>query len=259
MLSELRRGLRWSMNLSDHALRLYRLLMDDGRSEPDWSQVRYVQLTVMYPTTKLYSRVKFRTECLIYIPATSRWVSPAECLWDSPVPINGKEIILQSYPEDLKAFFLERLHIPPASLTTLVEELYSVATPNFDIQRLKQLFWAINGMKPRQSDMQILQTCNFLPVRIPSQRGRTIELQDCQSDFVIIDRIKLQEIFENQVEMLDFDLEEVLQLEPLISALNLGSKYISQRCREDTGCQGDGLLDAHLTADFHERAYDLLR
>lgn len=197
---------------------------------------------------------------MIYIPSTSSWVSPSECLWDSPVPIDGKSLILQSYPEELKSFFLERLQISPASLSTLVEELFALATRQPSVHRIKQLIWAINGKRPMQNDLNILSTCSFLPVRVPQPgSAHRIEFRACLDDFAIIDRIKLAEIFESRVEMLDFSLEEILQLEPFLGSLCLGSKYMSLLCREETDCQGESFLDNRLTADFNCRAYDLLR
>jgi hypothetical protein len=208
----------------------------------------------------LDNRERFQTESLIYIPSTSSWVSPSECLWDSPVPIDGKSLILQSYPEELKPFFLERLKIPSASLNTLVEELVALATQHLTVQRVKQLIWAINGMRPNLIDLDILSTCNFLPVKIPQpDAAHRMAFRARQSDFVIIDRIKLAEIFEGRVEFLDFNLEEILQLEPFLTSMGLGSKYLSLLCREETDCQGESFLDNGLTAAFNSRAYDLLR
>lgn len=176
------------------------------------------------------------------------------------MPIDGKTLILQSYPEELKPLFLGNLRIAPASLTTVVEELFTLATQQPTTQRVKQLIWAINGMKPRPSDLNTLSTCDFLPVRV-SRHGvaQHIEFLACQSDFAIVDRIKLADIFEGHVDFLDFSLEDILQLEPFLTSLDLGDKYLSQVCREETDCQGESSLDNRLTADFKIRAYDLLR
>ena len=42
MVSNLRRLTRSSPNLPEQALRLYRLLLSDGRSTPNWTQIRCV-------------------------------------------------------------------------------------------------------------------------------------------------------------------------------------------------------------------------
>lgn len=141
-----------------------------------------------------------------------------------------------------------------------MEELFTLAARHPTVQRVKQLIWAINGMRPKQNDLNILSTCNFLPVRVPQHgAAHRIKFRACQSDFAVIDRVKLADIFEGRVELLDFCLEEVLQLEPLLKLLGLGSKYLSMICRKETDCQGESLLDNRLTADFNNRAYDLLR
>ena len=115
-------------------------------------------------------------------------------------------------------------------------------------------------MRPRSNDLSILSTCEFLPVRVP-QLGKShiIEFRNCQSDFAIVDRLKLAEIFKDRVELLDYSLEEILQLEPFLRSLGLGSKYLSLLCYEETDCEGESRLDNKLTADFNCRAYDLLR
>ncbi|KAL3421238.1 ino80 chromatin remodeling complex protein [Phlyctema vagabunda] len=228
MVSDLRNGTEPPLDLLERVLRLYQLLLSDGRSKPDWTQISE----------------RFHTEGLIYIPTTSIWVPPSKCLWDSPVPIDGKSIIHESYPTELKSFFLERLQISPASLSTLVEELITIAAQHPSVQRIKQLIWAINGMKPRPDDLDILSTCNFLPVRV-SQPGvaQRIEFRTCKNDFAIVDRIKLAGIFEGKVDFLDFTLEEILHLEPFLGSLDLGESFVDNR----------------LTADFNGKAYDLLR
>ena len=115
-------------------------------------------------------------------------------------------------------------------------------------------------MRPAPNDLNILSTCNFLPLRVPQPgAAHRIEFRACQSDFAIVDRMKLAEIFDGHIEMLDFGLEEVLQLEPFLTSLGLGSKYLSLLCRKETDCQGESLLDDRLTADFNVRAYSLLR
>lgn len=167
---------------------------------------------------------------------------------------------MQSYPEVLRPFFVEYLGISPASLCTLVDELSSLATQHLTVQRVKQLIWAINGMRPRPNDLSILSTCNFLPVRVPQPgAAHQIEFRSCQSGFAIIDRIPLAEIFEGHVELLDFSLEEILQLEPFLRSLNLRNKYLSLLCSEETDCQEEGILDNRLTAAFNSIAYHLLR
>lgn len=116
-------------------------------------------------------------------------------------------------------------------------------------------------MDPKEGDLDSLLTSDVLPVR----RGRRVGfdsnvfLQSCQTDFVVIDRVKLAEIFGSNTAFLDFSLEEVQQLYPFLHALGLDKKYLSLLYEEETICDDSGLPDSNRTAEFHQRAYDLLR
>lgn len=193
--------------------------------------------------------------------STSDWVSPSDCLWSSPAPIEGKAIVGSCYPESLKRFFLEQLKISPASLSTLVQELGSLAQRSPTVSKVNQLIWAINGMNPKTGDLETLSSSDFLPVRIPPILGTNYQVcfKNCQSEFAIIDRTKIAEVFDGHVPFLNFYLEEVRQLQPFLEALGLHSKYLSVLCDEDTACDETGSLDARLTSDFKSRAHDLLR
>jgi hypothetical protein len=175
------------------------------------------------------------------------------------VQIDGMAIVSNSYPDDLKIFFLERLRISPASLSTLVEELEYLALGDPSVANVKEMIWAINAMEPKRGDLDSLLACSILPVRmLESGHNYNTSFQSCQTDFVIIDRTKLAEIFDGHAAFLDFTLEEVQQLYPFLHALGLEKKYLSLTCHEETACDENGLLDTNLTAAFHQRAYDLL-
>lgn len=115
-------------------------------------------------------------------------------------------------------------------------------------------------MNPDHGDLDTLLTSDILPVRRPEPSpNQSIFFQSCQTDFVVVDRIKLADIFDGHVAFLDFTLEEVKQLDPFLHALSLGKKYLSLMCEEKTACDESGLFDSKLTAEFNDRAYDLLR
>jgi hypothetical protein len=176
------------------------------------------------------------------------------------VPIEGKAIIGSSYPDGLRPFFLERLRISPASLSTLVEGLSSLAQGRPSLANVKQMIWAINAMDPEEGDLDPLVHCNILPTRtVASSSGGRTSLQNCQSNFVVIDRTKLADVFRGHVAFLDFSLEEVRQLHPFLQALGLNRKHLSRVCIEETSCSDDGVFDVNMTEDLKNRAYGLLR
>lgn len=192
-----------------------------------------------------------------------RWFPPSKCLWDSPVPINGSAIIMDSYPEDLKNFFVESLGVSPVTLDKLVLELELLTERDPSVQKVTQLIWAINGKTPEKGDLDHLLEVDFLPVKVfndDSQRFATV-LRSARSDFAIIDNISIARNFEHEQEakFLDFTLEEVLKLERFLKALHLEDRYISTNTYEETACEDDGEEDRRLTSRFRERAHELLR
>jgi hypothetical protein len=163
------------------------------------------------------------------------------------------------YSDDLRPFFQDRLRISQAALSTLVEGLCSLAHGQPSITDAKEMIWAISTMNPKKSDLIPLVPCNILPVKKVRHGSAEVSLQNCGSNFTVIDRTKLADIFREHVGFLDFSLEEVRQLDPFLQALDLSKKYLSRICTEETACSGDGVLDVDLTEKFKGRAYHLLR
>ncbi|KAH6672240.1 hypothetical protein B0J14DRAFT_69385 [Halenospora varia] len=246
VLSNIKNGSNLVQDTPEKVSRLYELLSEVD-SRRDRANVRN----------------SFEDESLILVSSTNEnWFSPSQCLWTSPVQIEGKAIIGNSYPERLKNFFLDFLEISPASLCTLVLELLSLTQRRPSISRVKELIWAINAMDPEPADLETLLTSDILPVRIlDGDSSHIIILQAPQSDLAINDRNKLARVFQNTpgATILDFTLEEVLQLEPFLQALGLQNKYLSSMYDEETACGDEGVVDNNLTEKFRERAYDLLR
>jgi hypothetical protein len=195
---------------------------------------------------------------MIFSPSTSTWFPPSQSLWSSPVLIDGKAVIGEDYPAELREFFVVRLKISPASLATLVEGLQSLGKNKSSIASIKQTIHAINAMNPKPADLECLEGCNILPTRGPSLEDET-SLTHSHDDFAINDREKLAKIFTGCVKFLDFPLEEVLHLDPFLQALGLSKNFLSRLCAEKTDCDDDGTFDENLTAKFKNRAYHLLR
>ena len=118
---------------------------------------------------------------------------------------------------------------------------------------------AINRMDPKREDLASLITVNFLPIRRTGTASAGLRFQNCGSNFGVVDRTKLADIFMAHTGFLDFSLEEVQNLAPFLTALNLSNKYLSSLCIEETGCGDSGIFDVTLTESFKNRAYHLLR
>ena len=175
------------------------------------------------------------------------------------MPIPGKTILGLLYPVDLRDFFRDGLRISPAVLGTLVQGLCSLAQGQPSIVGVKEMIWAISSMDPERQDLIPLVPCNILPVRRVRHGSAEVSLQNCGSNFSVVDRMKLADIFTGHIGFLDFSLEEVRQLDPFLQALDLSKKFLSRVCTEETACSDDGVLNMDLTQEFNYRAYYLLR
>jgi hypothetical protein len=205
------------------------------------------------------TRNTFENERLLYAPQDPFWFTPSQCLWASPVPVPGKVVLHPFYSESLKVFFQNRLKISPASLGTLVEGLRSLAQEQYSVHAIKEMISAISAMDPKREDLASLAGANFLPIRRTGSASAGVSFQSCGSNFSIIDRTKLANIFRPYTGFLDFSLEEVQNLAPFLQALELSNKYLLNICTQETACSDSGLLDVELTEKFRNRAYYLLR
>jgi hypothetical protein len=140
-----------------------------------------------------------------------------------------------------------------------VEGLRSLAQGRPSVAGIKEMIEAINGMDPQQEDLESLLGISFLPIVDNSATPRAVRFQSCRSNFSIRDQTKLADIFKEHAKFLDFSLEQIRELEPFLQALNLGDKYLSRLCTQETACSDDGTLDMELTEGFNQRAYYLLR
>lgn len=147
--------------------------------------------------------------------------------------------------------------VSPAAIDTLVQGLYTLASEQPSLVGIKQMIIAINDMTPSREDLNLLISRRVLPLR-NVVGNEVLRLRSSEDDFAIIDRRKLENIFRDHTQLLDFSLEEVSQLQPFMSALGLENKYISRISSEQTTCD-DGVEDMNLTESFQQRAYHLLR
>ncbi|KFZ02938.1 hypothetical protein V502_11372 [Pseudogymnoascus sp. VKM F-4520 (FW-2644)] len=228
-------------DVAGRAQSLYRLFSESRIIDTDWDLIRNT----------------FEDEKLVYIPFTNQWYPPSQCLWSSPVPVEGMSVIGTDYPEVPADFFLECLRIPPASLTTLVRELCSLGERRSSVESIKEMIKAINGMNPTRQVLESLATCYILPIR--RHTSGNINLGHLQETFAIIDTTKLLAIFQGHVDVLDFSLEEVHELAPFLEGLGLQCKYLSRLCTTQTACREDGMVAGRLTREFTDRAYEILR
>jgi len=243
-LLQLKRRQTFPPDLERKVVELYELLNSSRISGEDWLDIKST----------------FENERLVYAPRGPFWFAPSQCLWDSPVPVPGRTVLHPFYSETLAPFFQNRLGISPAAIGTLVEGLHILAQGQPSLHAIRRMIEAVNIMDPTREDLSSLEGVNFLPIRYQTGPASSVmRFQSCRSNFSIIDRARLADIFRPYTGFLDFSSEEVQNLAPFLQALDLSNKYLFRLCTEETACSDNGLLDVVLTERFRNRAYHLLR
>ncbi|KAG8677589.1 hypothetical protein FPOAC2_03723 [Fusarium poae] len=184
-------------------------------------------------TTKI--RKAFAEEKLIYsnVGNVSHWYTVSECLWSSATQIRGKVALNDLYP-DLEDFFVNFLGVQELTLSMAYDELKEMGNriPSPPIAAVKDTIWALNSLlvtADRQPDERPVLKGTVFPVKYPNG---SFKLQSCRTEFAIVDRKALGDIFGTRAKTLDFTLDEVRRLQPFLSWLNMGSRYLSTSVRE---------------------------
>ena len=161
-----------------------------------------------------------------------RWLRPHDCLWDCTVEISGKEPLDELYPY-LRSFFVEHLRVLPMTPTVLVQELVKLAKQSDpdpdDARRIMFALGQILGAEAKATvsdkSLAILKTSAFLPTRGPD--GKTLLSMRDSHSFCINNHKRYGDLFRDELNMLDFEYEDLTSLHPLFQTLGLEHRYIS--------------------------------
>ena len=177
-------------------------------------------------------------------------------MWTKPTRIAGRIAIASDFSE-LKDFFLDVLEVGVPDKSTNIMELEALCqvekTPS--ISQVKALLWEINSWEPSHSDLDPLRPLKAFPVLGLDRKPQLRCLQDI---FVLYDRQSHVKTFKGKVGSLDFSLEDIRSLRPLINALGLSKRYSSTLIREDSHAE-DVVLDPHLSKYIRDRAHAIFR
>ncbi|KAH8800361.1 hypothetical protein F5884DRAFT_891279 [Xylogone sp. PMI_703] len=198
---------------------------------------------ILSPKDKIKSI--FYQNKLIYNPEAQSWYDPSSCIWaEDTIQLPGKFSLATTYKKQ-KSFFLGILDVTKPNLEMHILALMQKATVP-DKRSIMQEMLNICAFDVTPQAVEKLCNCKFLPVKLPSKE---IQWLDRSGTFAIVDRRDYGQVFTGRIRVLDFSLEEVHSLKPLLFALGLGEKYLSRAVREETTVEG-GLINEHLTADL---------
>lgn len=133
-------------------------------------------------------------------------------------------------------------------------------SPRSSTEEVKVAILSLNGLLHTESarlDPEPIRQAKIFPVRYPTG---TVALSSVSVDFAIGDRDKLMMMFSDKIALLDFEMEDVRRLKPLIEWLRLQDRYLSNSVEESTSISSDsGRPISTPNRDLKRKAYHIAR
>ncbi|KAM0365767.1 hypothetical protein ACHAPK_009288 [Fusarium culmorum] len=219
-----------------------------GTEDFDWVNYIYKAIKTERPSLVDVDAAKIRkafaAEKLIYFKSgnVSRWYSVSECLWSSATKIRGRVALNDLYP-GLEDFFVNFLGVQELTLSMAYDELKDMGTriPCPPIDAVRDTIWALNSLlvtAGRLPDERPILKGAVFPVKYPNG---SVKLHPGRTEFSIVDRKALGDIFGARAKTLDFTLDEIRRLQPFLSWLNMGLRYLSASVREISTVASEGI------------------
>ncbi|KPM37949.1 hypothetical protein AK830_g8628 [Neonectria ditissima] len=196
-------------------------------------------------------RTAFKEMPLIYVPSQEtsgkRWFKTSECVWESGAALVPDVPCLESIYPDFSRLFVEILPTSGLDFQQVFQQLDAIRSKKtiLPVYQAKRLLQSLNDLLPdtldasgtlnftqnRDFDTKAvalrseITDCPIFPVRM---LDKSVRLMCANDEFSIPDEHTRAELLRGSVEMLDFDIETVRRLDPLVRAAGLAEKYISQ-------------------------------
>ncbi|KAF4995739.1 hypothetical protein FGRMN_4946 [Fusarium graminum] len=125
------------------------------------------------------------------------------------------------------------------------------------ISEVKTLLWSLLETliaNPGLSDVSVgkIRACRIFPVKAPDG---TVHPMPIHEDFSINDRPIYWTVLKDKISFLDFSVEEVHRLKPVIQWLRLTDRYISRRAQEESSIDENyGVKDIDIILDITSKA-----
>ncbi|KAF5570430.1 ATPase-like ATP-binding domain-containing protein [Fusarium phyllophilum] len=205
-------------------------------------------------------KAAFEASPLIYCATRhgeSGWYKTSDCLWSSETVIRGKAILDECW-EAYENFFVGKLGVKLLTLQMVYDELRQSSGTN--TEETKVAIMSLNGLLQTETtrlDPEPIRQAKVFSVRYPTG---TVVLSSVSVDFAIGDRDKLKIMFRDKVALLDFEMDEVRRLRPLIEWLGLQDRYLSNSVEESTFiCSDSERPISTPNRDLKRKAYHIAR
>ncbi|EFQ26641.1 uncharacterized protein GLRG_02461 [Colletotrichum graminicola M1.001] len=203
---------------------------------------------------------------LVYHPSRG-WLSLQDCVWKSANPLKSTTTLADVYPE-CDDFFRGVLSIQDAGISEVVEELKRISnTPESsqEVESMKSIMFILcdylaeagpmgRRLHTKEKD-EVLHLQVFPVVKSslqPHDSGRAAR-RILDETWYIADRTALREAFLGKVEILDFDINDVDKLLPLIEWLDLDKRRLSKAVEERTVCTGSTVMQNEWSLTMQKR------
>ncbi|SCV57582.1 unnamed protein product [Fusarium fujikuroi] len=200
----------------------------------------------------------FRDSPLIYLPGqeAKKWYKVPECVFYSECP-SGDEISLEYLYPDMSSLFVSFLEVPKLSASLVYQNFLDVGNTAQPIPDLKKLLWSLldtlaADTVPSSVYADKIRDCRVFPVKLPSGE---VQPMNVLGDFCINDRPMYAAALKENANFLDFSVEEVYRLRPVIEWLRLTERYLSKLVTEKTSVdESQGVEDKVLAHDIASKA-----
>ncbi|PNP81519.1 hypothetical protein FNYG_05194 [Fusarium nygamai] len=200
----------------------------------------------------------FRDSPLIYRPweEARKWYKTPECVFYNECP-SGDEIALEHHYPDMSPLFVSFLEVPKLSPSLLYQNLQNVGNTTQPIPDLKKLLWSLLDTLAADTgsssvDADKIRDCRVFPVKLPSGE---VQPMNALGDFCINDRPLYAAALKENANFLDFSVEEVHRLRPVIEWLGLTKRYLSNVVTEKTSVdESQGTEDKVLARDIASKS-----
>lgn len=172
------------------------------------------------------------------------WFRTSECVWASDVAVALDMPCLEPIYRDLSSLFIDVLQISSLDFSQILQQLARIRRnkAGLSVGQAKLLLESINDLTPTllgesntaehrmsQSSMEALRIeLRDIPVFPVRMRDGPVRLLTANDNFAISDEYTCEEMVRDKVDILDFNLEAVRRLDPLLRAAGLAEKYMSQ-------------------------------
>ncbi|CZR46066.1 uncharacterized protein FPRO_11513 [Fusarium proliferatum ET1] len=246
-LGSLSRSLDQDKDYSEVAKELYKILQTQTENLND--------------INTLIIKQAFRDSPLIYAPgqANRKWYKVSECIWSSE-GASQDELSLEPLYADLSTLFVSFLDVPKISASLVYQHILNIGNTTQPIPEIKKLLWSLlDSLKTNQGPSNVYAADKIKACRVFPVKGLSGEVQTTSAlvSFYINDRPMYAAAMKGKASILDFSVEEVHRLKPVIEWLGLTDRYLSKSVTitEKTSVdESQGVEDSVLTRDIAGKA-----